>query len=190
MDPGRRGCLDALEGYRPRAEEAAAHGRWLELLRTTPDVTDRRSTRAHVTVSAVPLSPDGRRALLCRHPRYGRWGPWGGHVDPDDASAPAALVRELVEEAGDLGWRVGGVVALWEGPVRCLPGADVEHLDLLFAVTAAHDGPPLLAGEVTRGAWCEVGDLPEPSTPGLGELMALSAAHVRPDSATRRSVPK
>ncbi|HEY5186110.1 MAG TPA: hypothetical protein VIM19_14675 [Actinomycetes bacterium] len=34
----------------------------------------------HLTASAVVVTPDGTRVLL-RHPRFGRWGPLGGHVE-------------------------------------------------------------------------------------------------------------
>ena len=170
-DAGRLACLAALAAYDAAPQERDVKERWLRLLEEVRDVTDRGSRTAHVTASALPLSRDGRRVLLCRHPRYGRWGPWGGHVDPDDRDVAGAVVRELTEEAGDLGWAVHGLVGLWEGPVRCQADTEVRHLDLLLAVTASDAREPALAAEVRIGGWFDVDALPEPQVPALADLV-------------------
>lgn len=174
-NPGWAGCVAAVDGFRPRtARQRTLLRTWRPLLERTPEVTARQSTVAHVTVSAVPVSADGAAVLLCRHPRFGRWGPWGGHVDPDDADVTAALVRELTEEAGDLDWQVTGMLDLMASEVRCLPDAVVPHLDLLFGVRVPVARPPSLDGEVALGRWCDPDRLPRPAVPRLRDLVARS----------------
>lgn len=55
----------------------------------------------HATSSVFLFTPsdDGWRIGLIHHPRLRRWMPPGGHVEPDENPAEAAL-REVGEEAG------------------------------------------------------------------------------------------
>jgi ADP-ribose pyrophosphatase YjhB (NUDIX family) len=173
--PGTAACIEALKGFAPATEQQRSlRAQWLTLLATTPGVTDRHGPTAHVTVSALPITTDGRQVLLCRHPRYRRWGPWGGHMDAEDADVTGALHRELTEEAGPLPWRVVALVDLAEHEATYLPGTTVRHLDLLFRVEVPAALPPRLLAEVALGGWFPVDRLPEPGVPALRSLVERS----------------
>lgn len=61
----------------------------------------------HATAGAFVFCrfPDEWRLGLIEHPRLGRWMVPGGHVEPDESQAQAA-VREVEEESGLVGVRL------------------------------------------------------------------------------------
>jgi len=61
-----------------------------------PHVTE---TSRHLTASMVVLDPQRAAVLLVHHNATGKWVFPGGHVDPDEYAADAAL-REVEEETG------------------------------------------------------------------------------------------
>ena len=61
------------------------------------DLTSRKELPGHVTCGAVVVDPS-LRVLHIRHNALDRWLLPGGHVEPSDASLPAAALRELGEE--------------------------------------------------------------------------------------------
>jgi 8-oxo-dGTP pyrophosphatase MutT (NUDIX family) len=63
-----------------------------------PAPFDEGADPVHVTGSAIVLASDGR-TVLHRHKRLGLWLQPGGHLDPGESPADAAL-REAVEETG------------------------------------------------------------------------------------------
>lgn len=171
---GWRGILEALDGYRPETSaEQRLREDWLTRIAAMPQVVHRSFPGAHVTASALPLSPDGGRVLLCKHPCYARWGPWGGHVASGDPSPAAALRRELSEEAGPLPWRISSMLTIAEHDARCLPAATVPHLDVMFAVSVPELEPDL-HGEVSTGGWFPVTTLPDPQVPDLEAVLEVS----------------
>lgn len=121
----------------------------------------------HVTASAVVLAPDGDRALLLRHPRFGRWGPLGGHVEVGESPADAVR-REVVEESGLTAVRVlVPRVDLTVDAVDCGRGDGLaEHRDHVFAVVADPGGRRAPEAGL-RLAWFGVAALPDPLVPGL-----------------------
>ncbi len=64
-----------------------------------PDALSRECQPAHVTASAVLMSPDHQQVCLTFHPRASAWFQLGGHVEPTDVSVRAAAEREVREEA-------------------------------------------------------------------------------------------
>jgi 8-oxo-dGTP pyrophosphatase MutT (NUDIX family) len=77
--------------------EAEAKARFLQGLDGLTRPFDEEADPVHVTGSAVVV---GRRGtVLHRHKRLGRWMQPGGHIDPPEAPADAAL-RESEEETG------------------------------------------------------------------------------------------
>jgi 8-oxo-dGTP pyrophosphatase MutT (NUDIX family) len=123
---------------------------------------------------------DGWRTGLIRHPRLHRMMIPGGHVEPEESSAEAAL-REVAEEAGlavtlvsppaapvPPGYR-GRRVALpwWIAEYQVMPDnhLDVAHVHIDHLYVALADGTPPAAGAGLpdpdhQFGWYTAGDLP------------------------------
>ncbi len=133
---------------------------------------------AHLTASAVVVTPDGTRVLLLRHRRFGRWGPLGGHVEGAE-SLPDAVRREVAEESGLTDVRVlETALGVTQATVTCGRAEEVRHLDHLFAVVADPEHP-LTAEPGSALAWFAVGALPEPAVPGLSKWVSAAAGAAR-----------
>lgn len=96
----RRELSLLLERYRAaHPEEDGVVRRFLAFAGEHEDCLLRTCLPGHFTASAWILSPDGRRCLLTRHRKLGKWLQLGGHVDGEERLELAAL-REAREESG------------------------------------------------------------------------------------------
>jgi 8-oxo-dGTP pyrophosphatase MutT (NUDIX family) len=93
--------LAEVVSFRPAdPEEVQHHGAILELLRHGRQPFSRQSFEpGHITASCFIVDTSGTRLLLHHHRRLNRWLQMGGHVDPGECAADAAL-REGREESG------------------------------------------------------------------------------------------
>jgi 8-oxo-dGTP pyrophosphatase MutT (NUDIX family) len=130
----------ALAAHTPGDErERMSLRRTRSLLDWLPAPLDETADPTHVTGSAIVLDHDGR-VLLHRHKRVGIWLQPGGHVDPGETVAEAAL-RETAEESGLTASHPsdGGPtvihVDVHEGPRGHV------HLDVRYLLYAAADAP-------------------------------------------------
>ena len=132
----------------PREVEAKAS--FLAELDRLVDPYDEHADPTHVTASAIVV---GRRGtVLHLHKRLGRWMQPGGHIDPGESPAVAAL-REAHEE-------LGLVVQHPEGGPRLLH-IDVHeaalghtHLDLRYLLIGSDADPAPPPGESPEARWC------------------------------------
>jgi len=140
-----------VSGHRPAdAREVSSAARFLAELRRLAHPCDQTADPVHVTASGIVV---GRRGtVLHRHRRLGRWMQPGGHVDPGESPAVAAL-RESEEETGL-------VLRHWPGGPR-LVHIDVHeaanghtHLDLRFLLVGSDDDPAPPPGESPDARWC------------------------------------
>ena len=102
-----------------------------------------------MTASAIVVSDDGRRVLLHKHKRLGKWLQMGGHIEAGEMPWEAAL-REAAEE--------GGVPVTLSSPdlihVDTHPGPRGHtHLDLRYLVTAPRVTPAPPEGESQDVQW-------------------------------------
>lgn len=128
------------------------------------------TTIRHYTASAVVL--DGSdRMLLVHHNKVGQWLYPGGHIDPNEDPAQAAL-REVREETG-IQAAIIGEPAFSHPAVRSYPApwAIIEidvtdskvgahrHIDLLYVCRASGGDLTAQREEVSDVQWAPLGDL-------------------------------
>jgi 8-oxo-dGTP pyrophosphatase MutT (NUDIX family) len=155
-----------LSDTRGRASQA----RFLDELDRLPRPFDEDADPVHVTASAVVAGPRG--ILLHRHKRLGIWLQPGGHIDPGEDPAAAAL-REVAEETGVAAEHHADGPLLLHLDVHDAPRGHV-HLDLRYLLTAGDVDPAPGADESPDVAWFALPDALGLADPGLvGALRPL-----------------
>jgi 8-oxo-dGTP pyrophosphatase MutT (NUDIX family) len=177
---GEVGALrDALRAHDPRdAQERRSRARSLAFLDWLASPFDEEGDPTHVTGSAIVVDGNGR-LLLHRHKRLGIWLQPGGHVDPGESAADAAL-RETLEETGIEAVHPDGAPKLVHIDVHEGPRGHV-HLDVRYLLLA--DGSAALrpaAGESPDVAWFTRAEVDE-----VGDASLRSAADAAADAITR-----
>jgi 8-oxo-dGTP pyrophosphatase MutT (NUDIX family) len=134
---------------------------------------DQDADPTHVTASAIVISDTGAEVCLLRHKRLGIWLQPGGHLEPGEALAAAAL-REAREETGlALTWpSPGGDPRLVHVDVHA-GGRGHTHLDLRWLLIGSGQPDPG-AGESRQIGWFGWDAAIARADPGLaGALRAL-----------------
>ena len=130
------------------ARELASKDRFLVELDRLADPFDRNADPVHVTGSAIVTGPRG--VVLHLHKRLGGWMQPGGHVDPGETPAEAAL-RETREETGL------PVRHPQEGPrlihLDAHPAGTHVHLDLRYLLLSEDAEPSPPPGESQDVRW-------------------------------------
>ena len=92
--------VKVLEHYVPYNEQEEKDRQvMLQLLRTTPDIFERKNQTAHFTASSWLLNREHDKVLMIYHNIYHSWAWTGGHADGETDLLKVA-VREVKEEAG------------------------------------------------------------------------------------------
>jgi 8-oxo-dGTP pyrophosphatase MutT (NUDIX family) len=152
----RERLLDELRRHEP-ADEAEARNvaAVVNLLTTSADPFSRAHfDPGHITASCYVVDPDGR-LLLHHHRRLGRWLQMGGHVEPDESIAEAAL-REGREESGLADLTIDGRIL--DVDVHAIPASNGDplhhHFDVRYiARTAAPYSISMRDDESNDLAW-------------------------------------
>jgi 8-oxo-dGTP pyrophosphatase MutT (NUDIX family) len=162
-----------VKGHEPSSpREVAARARFLSELDTLDAPYDEHAGPTHVTASGIVV---GRRGtVLHRHKKLGIWMQPGGHIDPGETPAEAAL-REATEE---LGLAVAHPPA---GPL--LLHLDVHeaahahtHLDLRYLLLGADADPTPPPDESPDARWCSWDEALQMADPALIDALPLARA--------------
>ena len=158
------------------AREIASQARILAELRRLANPFSRLADPVHLTGSALITGPRG--TVLHLHKRLGRWMQPGGHVDPGETPADAAL-RETQEETGlpvrhpDGGPRLFHLDAHAAGPHF--------HLDLRYLLVSKDAEPSPPPGESQQVRWFALPEAVSVADEALADgLRRLIRLHPRP----------
>ena len=166
--------LDPVDDREARSIEEVLHG-----LRTLPQPLDIDADPTHVTGSAIVLSARG--VVLLKHKRLGIWLQPGGHVDPGEDPA-AAAVREATEETGLVVDHPAGGPTLVHVDAHD-GGRGHRHLDLRYLVQAAPDDPDPPPEESQDVAWFGWDAAIDRADEGLrGALVGLRSVNQHPNT--------
>ncbi len=130
--------LNLLEAYAPSPDEAEAMAEILDLLFGDGDVMSADFfAPGHITASAFVVDPTRAKLLLIHHGKLNTWLQPGGHVDPGEDVATAAL-REVEEETGVSGSVISdGIFDLDVHPIPARGSRPAHtHFDVRFLVEA------------------------------------------------------
>ncbi len=155
--------------------EAAARARILAELDRLADPFDEGADPVHLTGSAVVV---GRRGtVLHLHKRLGRWMQPGGHCDPGETPAEAAL-RESEEETGLALAHPGSGPRLLHVDVHEAAQGHT-HLDLRYLLLGPDQDPDPPAGESPEARWYDWDEAMAMADEAL--LGALRVARAQPE---------
>jgi 8-oxo-dGTP diphosphatase len=138
----------------------------------------------HFTASAIVLD-DHERVLLVHHNKIGRWLYPGGHIDPNEDPAQAAL-REVLEETGIQAQVIGDQLFAHPAVItHAAPYTIIEmdvadssvgqhrHIDLVYVLRAASGEVTVQLEEIGGARWVPIAEVAALDTPA--ELPALVA---------------
>lgn len=166
-----RGLLARWDPWDAREQESQR--RFAAALARLAAPFDRDSDRTHVTASAIVVGARG--VVLHRHKRTGTWLQPGGHIDPGETPAQAA-VRETAEETG-LPVTHPGAPRVVHLDVHDVAATGHVHLDVRYVLTSADDDPTPPPGESPEVAWFPWADALSVADPGLAGALRRVRPH-------------
>ncbi|HVM21042.1 MAG TPA: NUDIX domain-containing protein [Egibacteraceae bacterium] len=134
---------------------------------------DEHADATHVTSSAIVMGPRG--TLLHRHKRLGLWLQPGGHIEPGEAPADAA-VRETLEETGIVARHPEDGPALVHVDAHD-GGRGHRHLDLRYLLLAGDEDPRPPQGESQDVQWFPIDDAIRVADLGLAGALRHVGEH-------------
>lgn len=158
MTAPHRLLLEQLERYRPVDATEERHHRALmaHLGHARSPLSRSKFSPGHVTASLFIVDTKAKQILLHHHRRLGRWLQMGGHLEPGESPAIAAL-REGREESGlaDLELLAPGILDLDVHPIPAGKGEpDHFHFDVRYVARTRTPGNIAMdAAESNQLAW-------------------------------------
>lgn len=133
-----------------------------------------RSSRRHVTGSAIVVHPATKRVLLRWHERYQLWNHVGGHADDGEQDPFVTAWREAREETGLLdlrAWPHGEPVLIEVVTVPAGKGEpDHEHIDVCYVLATDDPGATVEEHDDAALRWLSIAE--------ARQLINLHVAHL------------
>ncbi|HEY1176759.1 MAG TPA: NUDIX domain-containing protein [Phytomonospora sp.] len=165
-----------MTAWTPHDRAREAYDATVALLGGGPAVLAKANHGAHVTASALVVSHDLSRVLLCLHGKARKWMQLGGHIEPGDPTLLAAALREVAEESGLTAVEADPVPIDVDRHLARCGGGEAWHHDVRFAFRAGPGAVPRVSDESLDLAWAPAGDLPEPLAGATARLVPLAVA--------------
>lgn len=181
---GRRSrLLEQLSIFEPLADEAAALGTMLELVKSASEPFSRdHFVPGHFTVGAFVVAQD--HLLLIHHRRMRLWLEPGGHVDADDPTLEDAARRELFEETAITGQLV--TEGVFDIDAHTIPAGKGEpphiHYNVGYLFTAEMVEPSAALEEIHAARWVPLDRVGGLNT-DAAMMRAVAKLQLRRDSA-------
>ncbi len=172
-------AIAALHRLQPTPEAEDDWYATAELLKQGPQVLWREHDHAHVTASAIVVSADRKRFLLCLHGKFNVWVQLGGHCEAGDQTIAGVALREATEESGIAGLTVDPVpIDIDIHEVRCA-GRECLHHDVIFAVYAPEHAVEQVSEESHALGWFTAEELPSPLGTDTDRVVRNAARRVQ-----------
>jgi 8-oxo-dGTP pyrophosphatase MutT (NUDIX family) len=173
-------ALRIVTGWAPtNVAGADARRRTLQLLSAGPVSVQRDHAEGHVTASAVIVSSDLDRVLLCLHGRINKWVQVGGHCEPTDRTLAQAALREATEESGIDGLVIDAdPVDIDIHDVTCASGP-THHYDVRYLIVAPVGAIERVSAESHALGWFEPDALPSPLASATESVVMAALAAAR-----------
>jgi 8-oxo-dGTP pyrophosphatase MutT (NUDIX family) len=141
--------------------QAELRGAFLRHAQQHPNPTSRECLPDHLTASALVISSDTTKVMLCLHRKVGLWLQFGGHIEQSDATLADAALREAREESGLADVQLVHLFPLQldRHPAPCSRRARY-HLDVQFLAVVDAAATPHISEESIDVQWFEVDALP------------------------------
>jgi 8-oxo-dGTP pyrophosphatase MutT (NUDIX family) len=156
------GVEAALDGFEPLSEDEARDVARIREVASAGDPWE-RSSRLHVTGSAVIVHLETRRVLLRWHERMRSWLHVGGHGEVGETNPFVVALREAGEETGlgDLApWPDAARPRLLHVAVVPVPAGGGEpehqHADLRYALATGRPGDAIAENVAARLRWASI----------------------------------
>lgn len=153
--------IQFLEITNPGASETGRQV--LDFMSRTSAPCSRKTPEGHITCSAFVVNQDFNKAALIEHAQLQRWLQPGGHMEPGEYPAEAA-VREATEETGLSGVQLmaPGLIdvdihTIPENPGKGEP--EHSHYDLRYLCVAINEEMAPDMSETNGAAWLSFEDI-------------------------------
>jgi 8-oxo-dGTP pyrophosphatase MutT (NUDIX family) len=176
-----RDALCEVRSSRLPGPDFDAAGDLTKALRVHPTDWSMRTGVQHVTASALLVRPADKTVLLTLHAVNKRWAQLGGHLELEDESLTAAVLREVREESGVTDATLGPLLGIgrYDG-ARCHPPVLRTHFDIRYLVLTDQD-QTTISDESDDLAWWPLDRLPDVRDPQLDLMAHQALEHLRGD---------
>jgi 8-oxo-dGTP pyrophosphatase MutT (NUDIX family) len=163
MSITREELADVLDRYEKSWAEPEMVKKFRRLIADEPRCAERDCYPAHLTASAMVVTPDFSKMLLTHHKKLGKWLQLGGHAD-GSFDMPGTALRETTEESGlekvrVYSWREDDAAPVLDLDAHWIPDGKEPghwHYDVRYVVIAEEPEKIVLSPESIDLKWFDL----------------------------------